>query len=516
MRITSIGHAGLLVETTGGTIVCDPWFEPAFFGSWFVFPRNDRLGDELMSAIHDADYLYVSHLHADHLDPVFLTSGIAKGVTVLLPGFPTGELEHELRALGFTRFVKTVDGETIELGGGTSVTIHCETAIADGPQGDSAIVIEDPSGRMLNQNDCRLSDIDQIAAIGAVDVHLLQHSGAIWYPMVYELDAAERDRLGRLKRESQLARAVRYVRTLGASTVLPMAGPPCFLDPELWANNDLDGDPANIFPDQTVFLDRLRAEGISGGELFVPGSCATVAGGTVTLEHPGSPEEVMRPFHDKAPYLREYQADWMPWIEAHRAAWPAPRPDLVERMADRLEPILALAPLTRAGIGASILVRSGGDEVLIDVVGGEVVEFDGVSPYEFRFDLPRPLLESVLESGAVDWSNALFLSCRFRAWRAGGYNEHVYSLFKSLSPERIARCEAEAAARGVDLAVHDEVRIGDWMVERHCPHRQADLSQFGELDGTTLTCTLHGWQFDLTTGECPSSATHRLRVRPAR
>ena len=41
-----------------------------------------------------------------------------------------------------------------------------------------------------------------------------------------------------------------------------MRGPPCFLDDDLFALNDLDRDPANIFPDQTVFLDQLSAHGI--------------------------------------------------------------------------------------------------------------------------------------------------------------------------------------------------------------------------------------------------------------
>jgi UDP-MurNAc hydroxylase len=36
MRATSIGHAGIVVETQQATIVCDPWFVPAFFASWVV------------------------------------------------------------------------------------------------------------------------------------------------------------------------------------------------------------------------------------------------------------------------------------------------------------------------------------------------------------------------------------------------------------------------------------------------------------------------------------------------
>ena len=41
MRATSVGHAGILIDTLDGSILCDPWFLPAFFGSWFVFPRKE-------------------------------------------------------------------------------------------------------------------------------------------------------------------------------------------------------------------------------------------------------------------------------------------------------------------------------------------------------------------------------------------------------------------------------------------------------------------------------------------
>ena len=52
------------------------------------------------------------------------------------------------------------------------------------------------------------------------------------------------------------------------------------------------------------------------------------------------------------------------------------------------------------------------------------------------------------------------------------------------------------------------------MVERYCPHRQADLAVFGEIDGGVLTCTLHGWRFDLETGRCLTADDRQLRVRP--
>ena len=61
----------------------------------------------------------------------------------------------------------------------------------------------------------------------------------------------------------------------------------------------------------------------------------------------------------------------------------------------------------------------------------------------------------------------------------------------------------------------DEITIGDYIVERYCPHRKADLSVFGECSGTELVCTLHGWKFDLETGECLTAQDRKLVVRRA-
>ena len=97
MRATSIGHAGILIDTVDGSILCDPWFLPAFFGSWFVFPRNDQLPAELRERIEHPTYLYISHLHADHLDEAWLADHVNRDTTVLLPGYPTRELERKMR-----------------------------------------------------------------------------------------------------------------------------------------------------------------------------------------------------------------------------------------------------------------------------------------------------------------------------------------------------------------------------------------------------------------------------------
>ena len=101
MRVTGVGHAGLFIETHAGSVLCDPWVNPAFFGAWFPFPDNSGLDWDWLG---QADLLYVSHLHRDHFDAELLTRHVRKDTTVLLPDFPTDELERELAALGFTDF----------------------------------------------------------------------------------------------------------------------------------------------------------------------------------------------------------------------------------------------------------------------------------------------------------------------------------------------------------------------------------------------------------------------------
>ena len=49
MQITFLGQAGLFIETKHGSILCDPWFNPAYFASWFPFPSNEDVDIEKLS-----------------------------------------------------------------------------------------------------------------------------------------------------------------------------------------------------------------------------------------------------------------------------------------------------------------------------------------------------------------------------------------------------------------------------------------------------------------------------------
>jgi len=514
MRATSLGHAGILIESAHGSVVCDPWFVPAFFGSWFPFPRNDQLPDDLVARIEAADYLYVSHLHGDHWDEPWLRDHLRRDLGVLLPGYPTRELDRKMGGLGFTNLIRTTDREELDLGGLT-VAIHVETSITDGPGGDSALVVSDGDVRIVDQNDCRTTDLAALRDHGPVDLHWLQYSGAIWYPMVYEMAPEEMRPLVDAKVDSQLARAMRYVESIEARAVVPSAGPPCFLDPDLFHLNVVDGDELSIFCDQRTFLDRLAASG-HDGRLAVPGTAIEVTAERIDVRHPVGDADVERIFTAKGTYLREYQRDWLGWIDALRDSWPDhPDTDLLGTLREWWEPLLRMAPTVREAIGAACLLRAGDTEILIDFPAGEVRSFDG-EEHAFRFEIARPLVETVVAARAVDWSNSLFLSCRFHAWRAGPFNEWVYNFFKSLSVERMRRTEAEAVRRlHPPTETEPDIELDGWVVQRRCPHRNADLAVFGEIEDCTLTCTLHGWRFDLESGRCLTAAGHEIKARRA-
>jgi UDP-MurNAc hydroxylase len=502
MRITYLGHAGLFIETTAGSILCDPWFNPAFFGSWFPFPRNDGLDT---SAFSSPNYLYISHEHRDHLDHRFLRNHVSKSARVLLPDYPVTSLENELRALGFNDIIRTKNMVPLWLGGLT-ITIAALVTPSDGPEGDSGLVVDDGHHRIFNQNDSRPTDLPALRSLGEFDAHFLQFSGAIWYPMVYNFDPEVKADLGRRKRANQQARALDFVRQLDASHVFPSAGPPCFLDDDLFALNDCDNASDNIFCDQTVFLDFLATSGCTGGHMVVPGSVITFDNSDCRVTHAMSDVAMAAIFADKRGYLETYRKDAQPVLAEEHASWPDGDRSLVEPLAARLEPLLSVGDFTCAGINGRILFDTGLERIVVDCLVRRVYTHSR-EHCAYRFWVSPQLLAYCI-ANENDWVNSLFLSCRFTAERDGTYNEYVYNFFKCLTIERLQYAEGYYAEESQPQQM---VRIGDHMVQRRCPHLKADLGRFAHLEGRILTCSMHGWQFDIETGQCLTSPDHVLR-----
>lgn len=511
MQITSVGHAGFHIRTAAGTILCDPWVNPAYFGAWFPFPDNTALDwDEL----GNCDFLYVSHLHRDHFDAGTLMEHVNKNATVLLPDYPVPDLRRELEKLGFTKFAETEDSVKRTISGPSGeldIMIIALSAPADGPIGDSGLVISDGETICFNMNDARPVDMDVLHdAFGRIDIHLLQYSGAIWYPMVYDIPARTKSNFGTQKRQRGMDRARNYIEQVDANWVVPSAGPPVFLDDELRYLNDDRGDEGNIFPDQMVFLEQMRIHGNSGGVLMIPGSVADVRGAELALAHPFDPAEI---YDDKAGYIERMAQRMAPVLEREKQGWaPAEGDSLLEPLTELFEPLMSQSSLISDGIGYPVGLVIGDETVVLDFPKRVVrAPLEGEGKYRYGFRIAPELVRTVLRNQEPDWVNTIFLSTRFRAWRIGGYNEFLYTFFKCLTEERIAYADGWFAEAHDDSA---SVEIDGWRLQRRCPHLKADLSKFGVVDGKTLTCNLHGWQWDLESGRCKTSKGHELRSEP--
>jgi UDP-MurNAc hydroxylase len=348
-----------------------------------------------------------------------------------------------------------------------------------------------------------------------VHAHLLQFSGAIWYPMVYDLPQNAKTAFGKQKRERQFDRTFRYIDDLKADHVFPIAGPPCFLDDSLWQYNDIFGDEGNIFPDQHAFVAEYAKVGGANAHVLLPGSVSRLTADDCSTTHPVPDLDAF--FADKERHLREYQERQRPVIEAEKLTWEHPEIDVLEGLRAQIEPLLEESIYLAKGVGGPVqleLTDPAGavvQSIVVDFPNGEVRPYAD-EKVRYRFRTERRLVEHLLYTGEVDWSNSLFLSCRFVATRIGQYNEFVYAFFKCLSEERLQYAEGwyDEHERTTDA---EDITMGDWVVQRRCPHLKADLTRFGKVEDETLTCQLHGWKFDLPSGRCLTSVGHQLRSR---
>lgn len=533
MQITSIGHAGFHIQTAAGSILCDPWVNPAYFASWVPFPDNSELD---WPRLGDCDYLYVSHLHRDHFDERNLRENVNKDATVLLPDYPVPDLRRELEELGFHRFVETTDSVKTTVTsekGSLDVMIVALRAPADGPIGDSGLIVSDGETTAFNMNDARPIDLDVVhEQFGHIDVHMLQYSGAIWYPMVYDIPRKSKANFAAQKRQRGMDRARSYIEQVGASWVVPSAGPPMFLDEDLFYLNDFgsgeSADETSIFPDQATFLEQMRIHGTDDGErhrglLMVSGSTAEFTGSALEeVSHPFPPEQVFG--EHKRGYLETMKEKFAPVIAADKQTWaPDDGESLLAPLKELFEPIMAQSDLICDGIGYPVgLVitpepgSKAGDShpqaqtVVLDFPNRIVREpKEGEGKYRYGFRIAPELVRTVLRDHEPDWVNTIFLSTRFTTWRIGGYNEYLYTFFKCLTDERIAYADGWFAEAHDDSA---SIIKDGWEIQRRCPHLKADLAKFGVIEGEKLTCNLHGWQWDLPTGRCLTSKGHELRA----
>ena len=67
-----------------------------------------------------------------------------------------------------------------------------------------------------------------------------------------------------------------------------------------------------------------------------------------------------------------------------------------------------------------------------------------------------------------------------------------------------------AEVQGKTLALFN-VEGSFYVIDNTCLHRGGPLGE-GELEGSVVTCPWHGWQFNVTTGECTKNPAAKVEV----
>ena len=513
--VTSLGHAGLRIDAPGVRLLADPWVSPggAFLGSWFPFPDNSHLPGSLL---RDVDVVVVSHEHLDHMDLEFL-AGLPPEVPVVVPCYPSTIMQRRLREVGRARVVTLDAWQRYPLGDrGDWLTVIPEQC----PMSHDAAVLVSAAGRsVLHANDARISlsqvrrAMDEVG--GSIDLMGVQMSGASWHPVCYDYDRADLDRISEAKRTGKFKAVTRLTRSVRPRLVMPYAGPPCFLDPDLFEHNG-----AGIFPDQSEALawlrDRLPDQ---RGVVLLPGDRLVLDDEPHVLIDPQwasfSLEE--SPAQRRA-YLEAYAARRRTAIEQAWADNPEPARDsgLAQKFAEHFESLGTLSGYFLARIGITLRfevsgpaggtwdARIGPDRVTVDLDGGA-----GRADYVLRVD--ARWLAGVV-SGRTRWEE-LLLSLRFTARREPDlYNDYLVGLLKHADLAALRAVEEFETAYDPfeKIVVEDGARRV--RVSRYCPHAGEDLAETGVVSNGVLRCLGHNFEYDLTTGECTNARSDPLSV----
>jgi UDP-MurNAc hydroxylase len=192
-----IYSACIATRTPDVTILHDPWFtDGAYDGAWYQWPK---VADPL-TACGDCDFIYISHIHPDHYDPVFLRNYFHKygDKQLLIAKRPKNYLASKAKVDGFN--VLEVDPKKGFHVNRTSIKIFPhESKGSNNIDSAFAITYNDELNRqhtIINLNDCiydeSFYELISNQVCSQINVLFLTYTGAGPYPQCfYDIDDEE-------------------------------------------------------------------------------------------------------------------------------------------------------------------------------------------------------------------------------------------------------------------------------------------------------------------------------------
>lgn len=257
MKITFVGHASILIQTAGLSILSDPWWRgPCFGAQWWNYPAPFT---EALEGVH-VDYVYISHGHHDHYHPGTLKT-LKRDAKILVSR--ELDLAEGVRELGF---------EAIEVGDDAELRLNEQVGvrIMSTPSSDSLLALSDGAEVCVNLNDAlhsapvRLQDafIRRLRQLyPRIDYLFCGYGVASHFPNCYIVPGKDPERTAARRQHYFNRQWCRIVDRLNPRFGLPFAADVVFLEDDLmWVNEPTHNAerPVELFramhPDSQVKL----------------------------------------------------------------------------------------------------------------------------------------------------------------------------------------------------------------------------------------------------------------------
>ena len=95
MKIYHFANSFISAEVGKTLLTCDPWIGTTSDNGWYSYPIKTT--EEISPKIFKSNFIYISHLHCDHLDFKTLSKFNNKNLTFIIKKFKNGVLKRRLQ-----------------------------------------------------------------------------------------------------------------------------------------------------------------------------------------------------------------------------------------------------------------------------------------------------------------------------------------------------------------------------------------------------------------------------------
>ena len=496
-----IGHAGFMYSTNNEILLMDPWMSKkgAFDSSWYQFPSNHSLGDEIREEIESTSkevYIYISHEHKDHFDVDYLKTLNLSKVNFITPKFRRDHVASVLEKLNPKSVTTPIDSEVLKIGKMEIRLFLDDQEIVR----DSAIGLIDFENdfTFLNLNDCKVYDrVDELKSIfKKFDVFTCQFSGAVFHPVCYDYPEKKYKEISESKVNGKFSSVKNLISKFQPNLYVPAAGPPVFLDPNLISINY---EEVNIFSSPFKFKNYLLQELPDlNVEVPVPGSSFLKIENEMGIEHPIVNPESLFDKDTIESYANEYSYIFEERENQKKNYEPK---DVQTRLYDELNSKLINFKIEQKMDvcmefslneikDSSIVINFENKSISIE----NKSSVDSSSSYEISCsvgDIGRLL------DGYLNWEDFM-LSFRHKLKRTPDVYQVAINGFLTMEKEDVPDF-VDNLMRLQNQRERITVEAGGvlYSIDKFCPHQGSDLTTHQIEDDRYLICPKHRWTFDL-------------------